>query len=225
MKWSGAERKSASILGERREFLSKKLNRTLSAECPHCLVIAPHKMLCKFLVKLIKTFEMLPIVEVSLIVSMASFNLAVVPRRSRRYQLMLHTRLAKYGIKRTFLILAYVLVSKLCAVVGLNRLYFKWKYFLQHSEKLNRIFRSMLIKPINKTDSCAFIDRRPLIQMLSVTFQCTSQTAVRHFLYIDLNPFLPEQEAPDNVGHAFLAAFQTLAYCLIPFALQHRPCR
>ena len=102
---------------------------------------------------------------------------------------MLYARFSKDCIKWTFLFLAYVLVGKLRAIVGLNRLYFKWKCLLQHSEKFNRIFRCMLLKSINKADSCAFINRSPLIQMLSVTFQCASQTAVRHFLNINLNLF------------------------------------
>ena len=120
------------------------------------------------MIELIKAAEMLPVIEISLVISMAPFDFSIMPRRSRWYQLMFHTCLAKYCIKWTFLFIAYVFVGKFCSVVCLYRLYLKWKRFLQHFEKFDSILGSVLLKAVYEADTSTFIYRRPLVQMLAV---------------------------------------------------------
>ena len=59
-------------------------------------------MLPELAVKFIERTEMLPIIEISLIISVTSLHLTIMPRRSRRYQLMFYPCISEYCIKRTF---------------------------------------------------------------------------------------------------------------------------
>ena len=68
-----------------RQLLLEKLDRTFPAEGAHGLVVAPFEVLFEFFVQLFYAAEMLPIVEISLIVAVTSLNFSVVPRCSRRY--------------------------------------------------------------------------------------------------------------------------------------------
>ena len=78
---------------------------------------------------------------------MTPLYLAVLPRRSGRNQLMLHTGVLQSDVKRTEFRIADVLVCKLRPVIRLDRLNLEWKYFLKHFEELYRVFRCMLLKP------------------------------------------------------------------------------
>ena len=126
-------------------------------------------MFPQFIVKFLKTSEMLPIIKVPLIISVTAFNIAIVPRCSRRNKLMLYSCRFQCLIKGTFFGITYVFVIKLCSVVGLNCLYFKRKYLLKHFKELYCIFGSMLFKAIYEAYSCTFIYCCPLIQMLFIS--------------------------------------------------------
>lgn len=99
----------ASTFGERRKLLPQQLNRTFPAECPHCLVIAPDQVFRKLTVEFFKTAEMLPVVKISLVISVASLYFSIVPWCPRRYQLMLYTCIFKHCIKGAFCIITYAL--------------------------------------------------------------------------------------------------------------------
>lgn len=47
----------------------------------------------------------------------------------------------------------------------------------------------MLLKPVNKSYSGAFIDCCPLIEMLSVPSRCAFQAVIRHFFNVYLHFF------------------------------------
>ncbi len=120
---------------------------------------------------------------------MTPLYLAVVPRRSGRNQLVLHTGVLQSNVKRTEFRIADVLVCKLSSVIRLDRLNLERKYFLKHFEELYRVFRCMLLKPVNKSYSGAFIDCCPLIEMLSVPSRCAFQAVIRHFFNVYLHFF------------------------------------
>ena len=109
---------------------------------------------------------------------MTPLYLAVVPRRSGWNQLVLHTGVLQSNVKRTEFRIADVLVCKLRSVIRLDRLNLERKYFLKHFEELHRVFRCMLLKPVNKSYSGAFIDCCPLIEMLSVPSRCAFQAVI-----------------------------------------------
>ena len=145
MEWSATERKRTSTFGTRRHLLPQKLNRTFPAECAHCLVVAPDQMLRKLSIKFFKTAEMLPVIEISLVITVTSLYFTVMPRCSRRYQLMLYPYISEYGIKRAFRIVTYVFIGELCPVVSLYCPDLEGELFLKKLEKLYCIFRCMLL--------------------------------------------------------------------------------
>ena len=120
---------------------------------------------------------------------MTPLYLAVVPRRSGWNHLVLHTGVLQSNVKRTEFRIADVLVCKLSSVIRLDRLNLERKYFLKHFEELYRVFRCMLLKPVNKSYSGAFIDCCPLIEMLSVPSRCAFQAVIRHFFNVYLHFF------------------------------------
>ena len=109
---------------------------------------------------------------------MTPLYLAVVPRRSGWDQLVLHAGVLQSDVKRTEFHIADVLVCKLRPVIRLDCLNLERKYFLKHFEELHRVFRCMLLKPVNKSYSGAFIDCCPLIEMLSVPSRCAFQAVI-----------------------------------------------
>ena len=80
LKFFGAKRKRTSTFGGRQKLLLNKLNRTFPARCAHRLVITPDQMLRKLAVEIFNAAEMLPVIEVPLIVSAASLHFSVVAR-------------------------------------------------------------------------------------------------------------------------------------------------
>ena len=102
---------------------------------------------------------------------------------------MLHTGVLQSDVKRTEFRIADVLVFKLRSVIRLDCLNLERKYFLKHFEELHRVFRCMLLKPVNKSYSGAFIDCCPLIEMLSVPSRCAFQAVIRHFFNVYLHFF------------------------------------
>ena len=100
---------------------------------------------------------------------MTPLYLAVVPRRSGWNQLVLHTGVLQSNVKRTEFHIADLLVCKLRPVIRLDCLNLERKYFLKHFEELYRVFRCMLLKPVNKSYSGAFVYGCPLVQMLSIS--------------------------------------------------------
>ena len=162
------EQKKTSTFGNRRKLFLQQLNRTFPAEC-HCLMISPSQVLRNIVVEFFKTAEMLPVIKISLVISVTSLYFSILPWCHRRYQLMLYTCIFERCIKRTFRIITYVFVCEFCSVVCLNCLYLEGKFFLQHIEKLHCIFRCVLFKAIYEPISGTFIYCRPLIQMFAVS--------------------------------------------------------
>ena len=109
---------------------------------------------------------------------MTPLYLAVVPRRSGRNQLVLHTGVLQSDVKRTEFRIADVLVCKLSSVIRLDCLNLERKYFLKHFEELYRVFRCMLLKPVNKSYSGAFVYGCPLVKVLSVPSCCAFQAVI-----------------------------------------------
>ena len=93
---------------------------------------------------------------------MTPLYLAVVPRRSGWDQLVLHAGVLQSNVKRTEFRIADILVCKLRPVIRLDCLNLERKYFLKHFEELHRVFRCMLLKPVNKSYSGAFVYGCPL---------------------------------------------------------------
>ena len=75
---------------------------------------------------------------------------------------MLHTGVLQSNVKQTEFRIADVLVCKLSPIIRLDRLNLERKYFLKHFEELYRVFRCMLLKPVNKSYSGAFVYDCPL---------------------------------------------------------------
>lgn len=120
---------------------------------------------------------------------MTPLYLAVVPRRSGWNQLVLHTGVLQSDVKRTEFRIADVLVCKLRSVIRLDCLNLERKYFLKHFEELHRVFRCMLLKPVNKSYSGAFVYGCPLVKVLSVPSRCAFQAVIRHFFNVYLHFF------------------------------------
>ena len=109
---------------------------------------------------------------------MTPLYLAVVPGRSGRNQLVLHAGVLQSDVKRTEFHIADVLVCKLRSVIRLDCLNLERKYFLKHFEELYRVFRCMLLKPVNKSYSGAFVYGCPLVKVLSVPSCCAFQAVI-----------------------------------------------
>lgn len=120
---------------------------------------------------------------------MPPLYLAIVPRRSGWDQIVLHTGVLQSDVKRTEFRIADVLVCKLRSVIRLDRLNLERKYFLKHFEELHRVFRCMLLKPVNKSYSGAFVYDCPLVKVLSVPSRCAFQAVIRHFFNVYLHFF------------------------------------
>ena len=67
-----------------RQLLGQQLYWALVLQRPHWLVVAPDQVLCQLLIEVFQTAERLPIIEISLVVSVAALYLPIVPGRSRR---------------------------------------------------------------------------------------------------------------------------------------------
>ena len=93
---------------------------------------------------------------------MPPLYLAVMPGRSGRNQLVLHAGVLQSNVKRTEFRIADILVCKLSSIIRLDCLKLERKYFLKHFEELYRVFRCMLLKPVNKSYSGAFVYGCPL---------------------------------------------------------------
>ena len=146
-----------------RQLLSQQLSRTLVLQRPHWLVVAPNQVFCQLLVEVLQAAERLPIIEISLVVSVAAFHLPVVPGRPRRDQLVSDPKFPQRLVKWAFLCVTDILVGKLRAVVRLDRLDLERKYLYQHPQKLDRVLRRMLLKTVDKPDPCTLIYRCPLV--------------------------------------------------------------
>ena len=109
---------------------------------------------------------------------MTPLYLAVVPRRSGWNQLVLHTGVLQSNVKQTEFRIADVLVCKLSPIIRLDRLNLERKYFLKHFEELYRVFRCMLLKPVNKSYSGAFVYGCPLVKVLFVPSRCAFQAVI-----------------------------------------------
>lgn len=118
------------------------------------------------------------VVKIAPVVSMTPLYLAVVPRRSGWNQLVLHTGVLQSNVKRTEFHIADLLVCKLRPVIRLDCLNLERKYFLKHFEELYRVFRCMLLKPVNKSYSGAFVYGCPLVKVLSVPSCCAFQAVI-----------------------------------------------
>ena len=114
-------------------------------------------MIFELSVQVFYTCKLFPVVKIALVVSMTPLHLAVVPGRSGWDQLVLHAGVLQSNVKRTQFRIADVLVCKLRPVIRLDCLNLERKYFLKHFEELYRVFRCMLLKPVNKTYSGAFV--------------------------------------------------------------------
>ena len=101
-----------------------------------------------------------------------------VPRRSGRNQLVLPAGVLQSDVKRTEFHIADGLVCKLSSVIRLDCLNLERKYFLKHFEELHRVFRCMLLKPVNKSYSGAFVYGCPLVKVLSVPSCCAFQAVI-----------------------------------------------
>lgn len=108
------------------------------------------------------------VVKVPLVAAVASFYLAVVPRRSGWDQLMKNSRPLQYNVKRTFFCIADVFIGELRSIICLDCLYLKRKRLLEHSEKFHRILRRMLLEAIDEPHPGTFVNCRPLIKVLSI---------------------------------------------------------
>ena len=151
------------------KLFSQKFQWASTAKCSHRFSVAPSKVYFEFFVQFFHIGELLPIVEVPLVVAVAAFYLAVVPRRSGWDQLVKNSRLFQRNIKRTFFCIADVFIGELRAIVCLDCLYLKWKRLLEHSEEFHRVLWGMFLKAVDKPYSGTFIDSRPLIQMLPIS--------------------------------------------------------
>ena len=117
---------------------------------------------------------------------MTPLYLAVVPRRSGWNHLVLHTGVLQSNVKRTKFRIADVLVCKLSPIIRLDRLNLERKYFLKHFEELYRVFRCILLKPVNKSYPGAFVYGCPLVKVLFVPSRCAFQAVIRHFFNVYL---------------------------------------
>jgi hypothetical protein len=79
----------------------QSLFRTFASHSPHCLIIIPFQMHRQFSVQCIHVPKVLPIVKISLIVSVTAFYFPVMPRRPRRYLLVGNPRRRECRFKRT----------------------------------------------------------------------------------------------------------------------------
>ena len=120
---------------------------------------------------------------------MTPLYLAVVPGRSGWDQLVLHTGVLQSNVKQTEFRIADVLVCKLRPIIRLDCLNLERKYFLKHFEELYRVFRCMLLKPVNKSYSGAFVYGCPLVKVLFVPSRCAFQAVIRHFFNVYLHFF------------------------------------
>ena len=125
---------------------------------------------------------------------MTPLYLAVVPRRSGWNQLVLHTGVLQSNVKRTewnvclfclhrhirqqFLKQLFADAFFIRPVIRLDCLNLERKYFLKHFEELYRVFRCMLLKPVNKSYSGAFVYGCPLVKVLSVPSCCAFQAVI-----------------------------------------------
>ena len=107
-----------------------------------------------------------------------------MPRCPRRYQLVLDSEFRQGFIKRTDFIFTDKFIGKFRPVICLYCFYLERKCFYHHFKKLHWVFGCMLFKAIYKPHSGTFIDRCPLIQMLSVPQHVASETVIRYFFYI-----------------------------------------
>ena len=114
--------------------------------------------------------ELLPIVEVPLVVAVAAFYLAIVPGCPGRDQLVRDSCCFQRNIKGAFLCIADVFVGEFRAIVCLNCLDLKWKRFLKHFEEFYSVFWGVFLKAIDKPHSGTFVDSCPLVKVLFIPF-------------------------------------------------------
>ena len=88
------------------QLLCQQLSQALVTQRPHWFVVAPDQVLRQLLIQICNAPEGLTVVEVPLVAPAASRDLAIVPRRPWRNQLVLNAESAQLLVKRTFLCFA-----------------------------------------------------------------------------------------------------------------------
>ena len=73
---------------KRANKVKQAVSRSVPAQNPHGFVVTPQKMLCKFPIQCGNGIKFFMIMEIALITAMAALNLAVVPGRARRDELV-----------------------------------------------------------------------------------------------------------------------------------------
>ena len=135
--WAGARRAEgkkppyAAADCLRGELLFQKLWRALVSKCPHRFVVAPDQMLGQLPIQILHAAKAFPIIEIPLVVSVASFYFPIMPRCSRRDQLMPDPQPAKLFVEWAFLCFTDVFVGKFSSVICLDSLNSERKRFYQ----------------------------------------------------------------------------------------------
>ncbi len=88
MEWSTTEQKRTSTFCVCRKLFLQQLKRTFSTQCPNDFIIAPFKMFSEFIIELIKASKVLPVIEISSIVSISSLDFSIMPQHSWRDKLV-----------------------------------------------------------------------------------------------------------------------------------------
>ncbi len=136
--------------GSQGQFFLDKLDRAFAVERSHGFVIAPKQVIFEFFVQFFNTSELLPIIEITLVVPMTSLNLAIVPRCSRGDENVLDPQCRQSLVKWTKLGVTDEFVCKFGAVICLNGLYFERKCFYKHFQEAHTVLWCMLFEAIYK---------------------------------------------------------------------------
>ena len=106
----------------RRQPFTQQVNRTLSVQRAHRLTVAPVQVFLQLVVQIFYTGKLFPVIEIPLVISVASFRLAIVPRCPGRNQDMLYSGFLQGNIKRALFRFTDILVGELRAVICLDSL-------------------------------------------------------------------------------------------------------
>ena len=159
----GGRRRRIPSKPARAHLLRKELHRALIVERSHRLVVAPFQVFLQLSIQLVYASERFTIIKVSLVVPVAPLDLTVLPRRTRRDQLVFYPQPPKLCVERTFYCIADESECEFDAVVRLYRLYPERKCFYKHPQKLYRILGRVFLKSVNIAHPRTFVYRRPLV--------------------------------------------------------------
>ena len=146
-------------------------------------------MSSEFSIQFLHIGKLFPVVEVTLVASVAALHLAVVPGCPGRDQLMGDLSGGQSFLEGAQFLITDEAISKLCAIVRLHGPDREREGLEQPFQEIHRVFRRVFFIAVYEPKTGTLVDSGPLVQMLSIPLGRTLQAMIGDLFYINLHLF------------------------------------